>query len=182
MAGIAADCGRIGQVPAGHSLGTQVVMARSAGKGSRVENCVIELDRRHKTGGVMASATTQIGRNVRDRLTLYRIKIAVMATQASRFLHIHMAKNNACKARRRCGMAGIASSCTRNVIDWLGNRSTRVVLNVAGCAILWRAFEDAVDVASLATDELVRTTENKTGAQVIKRCTWLLRLRQINST
>jgi hypothetical protein len=59
-------------------------------------------------------------------------------------------------------------------------RPARVVLNVAGGAVFWRTFEDAIDVASLAADEFVGATEHKAGAQVIKSCAGLLRMGQIN--
>jgi hypothetical protein len=80
-------------------------------------------------------------------------------------------------SHRRC-VTTVASCIGWNMSHRFGDCATWVVLNVAGCAVLWRSFENTVDVTSLASNNFMRPTERVPRAQVIKLGTRLLRYSQ----
>jgi hypothetical protein len=134
---------------------------------------MVEMHAFIKPGGVVTGTTRQGRLDVVCRLA-DTVK-SVMAGLASARLHHDMAKDYARKASKRSRMTGVASCSHGDMVDRLGQRSTRIILNVAGGAVFGGTFEYSVDMACLATHHLMWAVKGETCANVIKRARGRLR-------
>lgn len=130
---------------------------------------------------IVAIATRCVGSDVGGRLAAC-VHTIVAGLARRGILHHHMAEDNTRKTGKPGRMATVTRRIGRNMCCRFGRGAPWVTLRVAGCAILWRAFEDSVDMAGLATHNLVRSSQIKSCAEMVERRANLLAMRQPHTT